>query len=162
MTFLYFGYGSNLSSERIRICNKTAKFVTVAKLKGYTLHFCGYSTRWHGGGASIKPSQDDEVWGVVWRLEDSDRPNIDMQENNYDSCHIKVESSDETEYSCLTYISKNSSLISNPSVSYKTTIIHGAVEHSLPEQYICRLREIQDNGNNNIPTAGVLSFIKSK
>ena len=42
--FLYFAFGSNLSSERIRIQNPSAKFVSVALLNDYRLHFNGYST----------------------------------------------------------------------------------------------------------------------
>ena len=42
-SFLYFGYGSNLSSERIRIQNPSANFVTTALLTGWKLDFDSYS-----------------------------------------------------------------------------------------------------------------------
>lgn len=38
-TFLYFGFGSNLWSKRIRLENPSAEFVAVAELADYQLQF---------------------------------------------------------------------------------------------------------------------------
>lgn len=35
-----------------------------------------------------------------------------------------------------------------PSKVYKNVIIHGAIEHKLPEEYIKFLKEVPDNGYN--------------
>ena len=43
-SFLYFAFGSNLSSERIRVQNPSAKYVASAVLDGYQLDFKTYST----------------------------------------------------------------------------------------------------------------------
>ena len=45
-TFLYFAFGSNLSSERILVQNPSAKYLTTALLKGYKLNFDAFSTRY--------------------------------------------------------------------------------------------------------------------
>ena len=43
-SFLYFAFGSNLSSERIRVQNPSAQYVASAVLDGYQLDFKTYST----------------------------------------------------------------------------------------------------------------------
>ena len=35
-----------------------------------------------------------------------------------------------------------------PSLSYKQVILKGAHEHNLPEDYLAKLKAIQDNGND--------------
>ena len=35
------------------------------------------SNRWHGGVATIEHSLEDEVWGVVWRMNISDLESLD-------------------------------------------------------------------------------------
>ena len=35
------------------------------------------SNRWHGGVANIVPTPGEVVWGVVWKLDNKDKPNLD-------------------------------------------------------------------------------------
>lgn len=66
--FLYFSFGSNLSCQRIHINSPSAEFMTVARLPGYVMRFCGHSCSWNGGTATICEEEKGEVWGVVWRI----------------------------------------------------------------------------------------------
>ncbi|XP_078098228.1 gamma-glutamylcyclotransferase-like isoform X1 [Mustelus asterias] len=80
--FCYFGYGSNLLRERLQLRNPSAVQVAVGCLKGYKLAFgtCnGCESYWGGGVATIIPSPEDDVWGVVWRLKAADRRTLDEQ-----------------------------------------------------------------------------------
>jgi len=79
-TFLYFGYGSNLLRKRLTLQNRSAVFVTTAKLDDYKLNFDYPSNNWHGASATVTPSVGEHVWGVVWRMNTSDIPNLDNQE----------------------------------------------------------------------------------
>lgn len=83
-SFLYFAFGSNLSSERIRKNSPSAAFVSIARLPGYDLRFCGYaSENWKGATATIWKEEGAEMWGVVWRIsnEHSDALNRYSQTN---------------------------------------------------------------------------------
>lgn len=82
-SFLYFGFGSNLSSWRVRKNNPSAEFVTIAKLSGYSLKFCGHSYNWKGATATISAEEGGEVWGVVWRIAQRHSEALDRY---YDLC----------------------------------------------------------------------------
>uniref|UniRef100_A0A3P8Z9T8 Uncharacterized protein n=1 Tax=Esox lucius TaxID=8010 RepID=A0A3P8Z9T8_ESOLU len=123
-TFLYFAYGSNLLKERLQIKNPSATIHCVARLKAYKLVFGNYkglaSERWHGGVATIENSPDDEVWGVVWRMNVSDLESLDSQENvrlgAYRPVEVKVKTMGK-ELNCRTYI-MNSCIYAPPSPQY--------------------------------------------
>merc|ERR1711872_430943 len=67
-TFLYFAFGSNLSSERIRINNPSARFKSIGKLHNHKLDFNYFSKRWQGSPATIIEVQDDHLWSVLWNI----------------------------------------------------------------------------------------------
>ncbi|KAJ8005395.1 hypothetical protein DPEC_G00146180 [Dallia pectoralis] len=150
-TFLYFAYGSNLLKERVQMKNPSATIHCVARLKAYTLVFGNYnglaSDRWHGGVATIEDSPDDEVWGVVWRMNWSDLESLDNQENvrlgAYRPVEVNVKTMDQ-ELNCRTYI-MNSCIYAPPSPQYLQVIVMGAEQNSLPRDYQEKLRAIETN-----------------
>merc|ERR1719432_465977 len=88
-TFLYFAYGSNMLTQRIRINNPSARFQSLGRLHHHKLDFNHKSKKWGGAVATIEEEQDSEVWGVLWQLsiEDffsqlsiEDLPKLDKQE----------------------------------------------------------------------------------
>ena len=78
--FYYFGYGSNLLQQRIRISNKSATFVGGGLLKGHRLGFVAHSQRWNGGVATIHIDGSVDIWGAVWTLKREDMQSLDDQE----------------------------------------------------------------------------------
>ncbi|XP_072169350.1 gamma-glutamylcyclotransferase-like [Diadema setosum] len=148
-TFLYFGFGSNLLLERIKLKNPTAVFVDVAFLTNYKLCFGNtIGSRWHGGAASIMESEGDTVWGVVWRLKQTDLPSLDDQEGKdevYNRLQVTVQSQERVKYTCWTY--QMIHLIEElPSPQYLLVIRKGAEQNKLPEDYRKWLYSIPDNG----------------
>lgn len=157
-TFLYFAYGSNLLTERIRLNNPTAVKRAVAKLQGYKLDFEVIGQRWHGAVATIIPAPDRCVWGVVWELHNSDLENLNRQERGYDPIEVNVFGEDGSSYKCCTYqLAKTPGSDDKPSIVYKNVIVNGAIENGLPKIYIDELRKIEDNGYNG-PVDVKLSF----
>ena len=47
---------------------------------------------------------------------------------------------------CFTYEKKNKSQLGLPSIPYKDTIVSGALQCELPQDYIVMLQNIKDNG----------------
>lgn len=47
---------------------------------------------------------------------------------------------------CITYEKKNKSQPGLPSIPYKETIVKGALQCGLPQDYISMLENIKDNG----------------
>ncbi|XP_072880161.1 gamma-glutamylcyclotransferase-like isoform X2 [Hemitrygon akajei] len=129
--FLYFAYGSNMLQERLQLLNPSAMRVSVGCLKGYKLAFGKWNkreNRWGGGVATILPSPDDEVWGVVWCLKSNDRQSLDDQEGVqngiYSPIEVKVQQQDtEEELTCLSYQMNNfNSSLTSP--LYKKTRLY--------------------------------------
>uniref|UniRef100_A0A0R3RIF0 gamma-glutamylcyclotransferase n=1 Tax=Elaeophora elaphi TaxID=1147741 RepID=A0A0R3RIF0_9BILA len=144
--FYYFAYGSNLLDERIHLQIKSAKYVSTGSLSNYRLDFYDHALRWMGAVASVELSKGDEVWGCVWQVPWSSSDELDKQESGYHrfDVDIKVQSSAIT---CRTYRYSNPNRQRKlPSPHYKLVIISGAIEHSLPSDYIEKLKAIEDNG----------------
>ncbi|XP_072880160.1 gamma-glutamylcyclotransferase-like isoform X1 [Hemitrygon akajei] len=153
--FLYFAYGSNMLQERLQLLNPSAMRVSVGCLKGYKLAFGKWNkreNRWGGGVATILPSPDDEVWGVVWCLKSNDRQSLDDQEGVqngiYSPIEVKVQQQDtEEELTCLSYQMNNfNSSLTSP--LYKKVIIKGARENGLSTEYLKKLDTIFTNNYN--------------
>ncbi|KAG1698821.1 Gamma-glutamylcyclotransferase [Nymphon striatum] len=124
-------------------------------LVNYMLTFCGESKHWHGSYASIEPSSGDDVWGVIWKLDDSDKQHLDKQEHNYDCISVDIECENGTFMTSCTYIAKpeyvNMPSGRKPSLCYKQVLVTGAKENCLPSNYIENLEAIEDNGNSEQP-----------
>ncbi|KAA0190218.1 hypothetical protein HAZT_HAZT003784 [Hyalella azteca] len=165
-SFLYFAFGSNLLTERIHINNPSATFVDVARLDGYKLEFNHFCKRWKGASATVNPinfdksdarneteglagrndSAMDHVWGVLWRLNQSDMPHLDEQEGvQLDSAgeHVGVykpllvdvllRSTGETVQARAYRIIRPLERDRRPSKVYLDVICRGAEEHDLPQ-----------------------------
>lgn len=80
-TMLYFAYGSNMASARIKAADRRprAEFVCVAKLQGHTLALTRRSKHGHGVAAAVS-NRRHVIWGVVWRLIAADVEPLDKRE----------------------------------------------------------------------------------
>lgn len=158
--FLYFSYGSNLFSKRIHINNPTAVKKTIAQLKDYRLDFNTISKTWRGASATIVPTKDLSVWGVVWEIDNSNMSNLDDQEGVacglYFPLSVEVKTPDGEILECRCYQQCNNpkdyvklKLLPEerqPSPHYLNVILKGARENQLPGDYIKFLEAIAHNG----------------
>ncbi|WKX95590.1 hypothetical protein Q1695_012222 [Nippostrongylus brasiliensis] len=144
--FYYFAYGSNLLKERIQVQIKGAEFECCGMLKHYVLDFVATSKRWHGGLATIKEKKGAEVHGCVWRVPEEFASELDAQEAGYHRLTVPIDC-DGCMIECRTYQYSDSKASSQPpSPHYKTVIIAGAIENSLPSSYVKDLASLPDNG----------------
>merc|ERR1711936_529450 len=158
-TFLYFAFGSNLLTERIHINNPSAVFRSIAKLKEHKLDFNYFSKRWQGAAATIIPTRESHVWGVLWELNMEHLETLDRQEgvpNVYNRKMVEVELEDGSSAEAVTYfLIKPEEEDKRPSYVYKNVILRGAEEHNIPEEYLEKLRGIEDNGYKGEVTVGL-------
>jgi len=167
--FYYFGYGSNLLTKRIRIQNKTAERVGVGKLENYRLDFADtelekryFSSTWNGSPATIIENEGSCVYGAVWKINNCDLEELDRQEgvesNIYKPLDLKIYIQElQKEVICRSY-----QLVHNPtkpidpesrpherqpSKTYLTVILNGALESNLPNDYFDFLKKFKHNGN---------------
>jgi len=76
---LYFAYGSNLSWDQIRRRCPSARFLGVAELKNYRLCFPRKSQKGYGV-ASVEEIPGENVWGVVYQINEVDIGRLDAAE----------------------------------------------------------------------------------
>ncbi|CAG9771101.1 unnamed protein product [Ceutorhynchus assimilis] len=157
--FLYFAYGSNLLSHRIRINNPTATRSGIGYLKDYQLSFVTYSKRWKGASATIVEKQCKNVWGALWHLDQSDMEHLDRQEGVHENIyrvlqvdvHLpsgeKVQARVYQQTATTPDVDDLSELPhdNRPSVAYLKTIVKGGEETGLPAEYMQFLYSIPHN-----------------
>ncbi|PAA67538.1 hypothetical protein BOX15_Mlig001450g1 [Macrostomum lignano] len=161
--FLYFGFGSNLLRERLRLANKSAKFQATGRLSGYRLEFADPShslpqsdrdkaqRTWHGGAATIVEADAQKfVFGTVWSLADGDSDSLDSQEGVdsgiYERISVTVRLLDSgQEVRCRSYRMVRCQPMA-PSPHYLDIILRGAVQSGFPADYVDNLRKRQHNG----------------
>jgi len=149
-TFLYFAYGSNMLTQRIRINNPSARFQSLGRLHHHKLDFNHKSKRWGGAVATIEEEEGNEVWGVLWQLSIDDLPKLDKQEGvpklyRRKEVEVDIEGSGLTK--AVTYQLTVPKLDDRrPSKIYRQVILNGAAEHSLPDHYRKKLEDIEHNG----------------
>lgn len=153
----YFAYGSNLNMKQMSERGIEVIGTELAELPEWELTFTEYSENWKGGVGDIVPEQENRVEGVVYTLPEEDITNLDhyegrsieddMETGMYRKQHLPVKKSSGWK-TVLTYlvnrtVEYRSEVYLKPSQEYMDTIIAGAEEHGLTEEYIEDLKEIE-------------------
>ncbi len=153
----YFAFGSNLHIGQMKDRGIEIIETEIAQLPGWKLAFTIYSKNWGGGVGDIVPCSNDKVEGVIYTIHKKGLEKLDHYEGRdiknemdigmYRRQHIPVKTKKGWK-TVLTYTVnrtpeyKKRSCI-KPSSEYLDTIIKGAVEHNLSEDYIERLKNIK-------------------
>lgn len=148
---LYFAYGSNMSRAQMRQRCPAHELIGTAVLKDHALCFPRSSPVRLCGVAGLVEHPGGEVWGVIYRLSDSDLAALDKREgydpfqpfhvNRYNRQAVTVLMNCEPLH-CLTYFARSEPGKHVPSTDYMTAIVTGAMENGLPAQYVASLRAI--------------------
>lgn len=142
----YFGYGSNMASSQMAAFCPTGQVIGVAKLADYRLAFTRQSQRWDCAAADVVASPGDVVWGVLYRIDDACLQGLNEKESlgiGYRHLNCHVVTVDGTAYAALTYeVIDKLTPEGQPSPAYLDTIIAGAMEANLPDDYVAHLRSI--------------------
>lgn len=102
----YFAFGSNLHLPQMQVRCPACKVHQPAVLADHRLVFCGHSSRWGGGSASIAPTPGAQVPGLVYRLSPADLSRLDGFEGyptTYTRHTVTVAAKDGSELEALTY-----------------------------------------------------------
>lgn len=133
----YFAYGSNLLSARITARCPSARAIGAGFAKGYMLEFTKRSID-GSGKATLAPSAQSAVHGVVFDIADIELPALDIAESGYERLdNFAVDGFDQC---AVTYIARAASPGLAPYDWYLALVIAGANEHALDAAYIKWLR----------------------
>ena len=139
----YFAFGANMHSETfIKSRRMSPLSKEVARLPGFELVFDQKGVPLvEPAFASIRKSEGNEVWGVLYELSQKDFARLHYTEGeNYQVRSIEVQGKATGAMQCFTYIGRRSKHGLNPSRRYLHKLISGAVEHGLPDGYINQLK----------------------
>jgi len=146
---LYFAYGSNMLSRRLRERTPSAVVIGTGYVSGRRLTFDKVSTD-HSGKCNIEVSASptDRVYGVLFEFNAAEKSNLDAKEKSYHEDHIQVVTSSGTR-EAMTYVAISKEPALRPYHCYKALVIAGATEHHLPDFYIEWLRTVDSKPDPN-------------
>lgn len=134
MADLYFAYGSNLQTARLRERVPSARVLGAHLLEGFrfTLDKPG---RDGSAKANLRAQAGGRVWGAVYNLDAADWAKLDACEFGYRRLRVRLRA-DGAEREADAYLSQ---LRCEELVAfrwYKQLILDGAREHALPSEWI--------------------------
>ena len=124
----YFAYASNLSRKQMSERCPDAQPKFVATLSNYKLIFAGWSRKWHGGVASIKPFRGERVTGAIYELSERGLRQLDKYEGYpdiYTRVNVIVTDGFGSRMEAVTYIKVEQSEDTQPSKEYLAIIQQG-------------------------------------
>jgi gamma-glutamylcyclotransferase (GGCT)/AIG2-like uncharacterized protein YtfP len=124
----YFAYASNLSRQQMAERCPDAEPKFIATLPNYKLIFAGWSRKWRGGVASIKPFRGEKVIGAIYEISERDLRLLDKHEGYpaiYNRIDIVVFNEDGEPVKAVTHIKVEQSEETKPSPEYLVIIQQG-------------------------------------
>ncbi len=140
--WLYFAYGSNMNSDRMQDRCGADNFTDLGKanLVGYDFYFYGK------GHANIKLYASKMIEGVLWNINEECLKKLDQVEgypNVYQRQAVKVNWQNKNILAQV-YIVEKDNTRSKPSAEYLQTVLTGAQEHNLSENYIQKIKALAE------------------
>ena len=158
MSLLYFAYGSNMLTRRLRDPARapSARVLATGYVAGHRLVF-DKAGQDGSGKCDIEVSvESDRVYGVLYLLTPPDLRRLDRVEGlgsgyRRDTLEIVSECRSRLAY---TYVALQKTPGLRPFDWYKQLVVAGADEHGLPEAYVERLRAEPVSPDPDVHRAG--------
>jgi hypothetical protein len=147
-SFLYFAYGSNMLTRRLRARTPSARVHSIGYVAGRRLTFSKTSDDGSGKcDIELTGSGQDRAGGVLFSIARDDKPALDDAEGlnrGYDEAIVDVVTPRGVEKGLAYLASANATdPARQPYHWYKALVIAGAIEHGLPATYIERLWAVE-------------------
>lgn len=146
-----FAYGSNMCTARIRERVPSATPLTTGYVSQRRLTF---HKRGNDGSAKADAAHTgcvgDRIWGVVFSLKRVEKTILDDYELGYDDDEAIVVAG-RSELSANIYVARPETIDTSikPFVWYHRFVIHGAIQHRLPTDYLKKLHAIEAAADPN-------------
>lgn len=138
-TFLYFAYGSNLNKVLMEFrVNDPVTVVGPAVLYGYGL--CFHQLNADGSArANLVVSESENVHGVLYQVHAKHFELLQQTEPQYQLQEFELES-DTGIHQAYAFICVDEAEELSPEEEYLNTLLEGAKQHQLPENYISYIK----------------------
>lgn len=144
MSDLYFAYGSNLDKGRMRKRCPQSEPWQKATLRDYRLAFTRRSQRWGAGVADVVEAPGGVVWGLLYRMADSDWDELDKAEGVRAGAykrHPVVVRAKGAQVDALTYVVVAPEPFVEPSPEYLDVILTSVTQLRFPDSYVTEIRQ---------------------
>jgi gamma-glutamylcyclotransferase len=150
--FLYFAYGSNMFTRRLRERTPSAIVVGTGFVEAHRLSFDKVSSD-GSGKCNIQTTNDptERVYGVLFEIALVELVELDKAEgagSGYTRGEVEVKSPGGV-LSAVTYIADMTNPELTPYHWYKEFVVRGAIENQLPAAYIRRLQLTDSKADSN-------------
>jgi len=141
-SFLYFAYGSNMSTARLRARTPSARPLGTAVLSGHLLRFHKRSKDRSGKCDAFETGDSaDSVIGVLYAIDPDERQKLDAAEGlnkGYRDATVTVVDAQGRRRKALVYLATPDFIDGSlkPYSWYRDHVLAGSVEHALPEEYV--------------------------
>jgi gamma-glutamylcyclotransferase (GGCT)/AIG2-like uncharacterized protein YtfP len=143
-TVWYFAYASNMSRTQVEQRAGAPGEEKVARLDNYELNF-DKVTRGGTGSANLVPAEGRTVWGVLYRLSETQLRTLDRFEGvpeHYRRSEVNVIDAEGSKVGAQVYLARKVRKGLKPDRHYLARIVQGAEAHGLPAEYIAQLKKI--------------------
>lgn len=148
---LYFAYGSNLDHAQMKRRCPDARALYPAVITGWRIDFCGFSSRWGGGVATLVADDAASVEGVIWSLTADCVRSLDDAEGApfvYEREELTVSEDDGRERLCITYVHRKPEKRLRPGKKYYRQIAHAYKREGFD---VAPLRAARDSAPVRLP-----------
>jgi len=138
---VYFAYGSNMLTARLRARMPSCEPIGIATLPGHVLRFHKRSKDGSSKCNALAAGAGDRVVGVLFSFEPAERAKLDKAEgvgNGYDHAMVTVINEEGRRRKVLTYLADAEHIDDSlrPYTWYKELVLAGASEHDLSADYV--------------------------
>ncbi len=152
----YFAYGNNLSTAQMERRDVHIKKSEIGTIPGWRIAFTRYSKGWKGGVVDLLPGEEDDwVEGIIYVVDSRDLSTLDGYESRVIKGHMEIGlysrvylpiKTDSGWKTVVTYLINRAveyreKAHFDPSEEYMSSILEGAKEHGLSEEYLSKLKE---------------------
>ncbi|MCX5693882.1 MAG: gamma-glutamylcyclotransferase [Candidatus Omnitrophica bacterium] len=149
---LYFAYGSNMNEDELTDIGVTILKAERVLLRGYKIALTRFSNKRCGGVLDILSSEKDTVEGVLYEIPDKDKLKIDIKEGLKGGAYRQIPKPLQVETMAgairkgvISYeVCEKEKPLYPPAASteYKNSVLRGACEHGLLEDYRKKLKVV--------------------
>jgi hypothetical protein len=141
---IYFAYGSNMSTPRLRERVPSATPLGAAQVRGWKLRFNKRSVD-GSGKCTLEQNGGELVHGVLFEIDAGERLALDRAEGPGYSNRELLVASNGSKLSSFSYVAKENWLDGaiRPYTWYIDLVVAGAREHGLPETYVGEILAVE-------------------
>ena len=148
MAIVYFAYGSNLCTGRLRARTPSADPIATAELPAHTLKWHKRSTDGSAKANALDTGRDrDVVWGVLFKIAGAEKSDLDRAEglgHGYDEVEVVVRQAGVGDCPAIAYVADPAYVDDSwrPYTWYKQLVVRGALHHGLPPDYVAAIEAV--------------------